>query len=56
MMERAVGNRFANYFALKQGRIAVFAIPAKLCFQFAHAAKLCFQRGKISVLRKVVSD
>jgi hypothetical protein len=43
MMEREVGGRFADYFAVKRTRNAVSVTVATLCFQFAQPADLWFQ-------------
>jgi hypothetical protein len=56
MMEREVGGRFADYFAIKLTRNAVSAIVATLCFQFAQPADIWFQRETIGILLRPAND
>jgi hypothetical protein len=56
MMEREVGGRFADYFAIKRMRNAVSATVATLCFQFAQPADLWFQRETTGVLLRDAND
>ena len=56
MMEREVGGRFADYFAIKRTRNAVSATIATLCFQLAQPADLWFQRETTGILLKAAND